>query len=397
MRAKINIAVFLLVLAAALVVSVLTPGDTESILQENRTPAEFPELTKETFFSGDFSRNFENYLADSVGFRTFFTAQSAKVSDMKGLDLGLGKIMEVSKDLGTGDTGEKKKLLVEKDKIEEVFEFDKNTADQYIAMLNYYAEKLPENINLYTMLVPTQIEFERKLYKSIADSQKEAIAYIYENAAPRVQTIDAYSALEAHKTEYVYFRTDHHWTQLGAFYACNAFLQAQDLPAMQLSQYEKHAYPGFFGTLYKQAGKPAMEPDTIEYFLKGENLPTNAFGYLDDGSPVDYGGTLYWTPAQGEEASYKIFLCGDHSLLDIPTATKNGKTILIIKDSYANAFAPWLTENYERILMVDPRSYREGLQTVLDQYAPNDVLIMNYTFSATFPDLVQSIRSIYEP
>lgn len=127
-----------------------------------------------------------------------------------------------------------------------------------------------------------------------------------------------------------------------------------------------------------------------------ENLQTNAFGYLDDGSPVDYGGTLYWSPSEGEEATYKVFLCGDHSFLDIPTPTKNGKTLLIIKDSFANAFAPWLIRNYEHVLLVDPRSYKEGLQTILDQHAPDDVLIMNYAFSTTFSDLIQGIRDLYK-
>lgn len=217
MRAKINIVVFLFALAAALVVGILIPADKESVLQENRIPAEFPELTKEAFFSGNYSRNFENYLADNVGFRSFFTAQSSAFTNIKGLDLGLGRILEASKDVGTGNTGQKKKLLVQKDRIEEVFEFDLKTADQYIEMLNYYAENLPRDISLYSMLVPTQIEFERQLYKSIADNQKEAIQYIYDNLDTRIQTVDAYSVIEAHKSEYVYFRTDHHWTQLGAF------------------------------------------------------------------------------------------------------------------------------------------------------------------------------------
>ncbi len=394
MRAKINIIVFLLSLAAAFVVGIVIPADEESILEENRTRAEFPALTRESFFSGEFSRNFENYLADSVGFRSFFTSQSAAFTTAKGIDLGLGKIMEVNKDLGTGDTGEKKKLLVRKEKIEEVFEFDQAAADAYIETLNDYAQALPADVNLYVMLVPTQIEFEEPLYQSVGDSQQAAIQYIYGKADERIKTVDAYSAMAAHQDEYIYFRTDHHWTQLGAFWAFNAFLEAQGETPPALSSYEKNSYPNFFGTLYQQAGKPDIAPDTIEYYTKGENLSAQAFGYLDDGSPVEYGAKLYWTPAEGEQASYKVFLCGDHSLLDIPTETKNGRSILIVKDSYANAFAPWLTEYYEHILLVDPRSYREGIETILDQYGPEDVLIMNYTLSTTFPDVIQDIREL---
>lgn len=395
MRAKINITVFLLMLVAMFVVGVLVSPDEESVLEENRTPAQMPAFSASTFFNGSFSRDYENYLADSVGFRSFFTAQSAAFTDLKGLDLGFGKIIEVNKDLGTGETGEKKKLLVQQDKIEEVFELDAETAEAYVAMLNEYTKKLPEEIRLFNMLVPTQIEFEEPLYRSAADNQQDAISYIYDNAGSRVQTVDAYGKLAAHADEYVFFRTDHHWTQLGAYYAYQAFCEAAGEVAVPISEYTKNEYPGFYGTLHQQAEKPDMAADTIEYFQKGENLATNAFGYLADGSPVEYGGSLYWTPAEGESANYKVFLCGDHSLLDIPTNTKNGKTILIIKDSYANTFAPWLTEHYEHVLLVDPRSYKEGLQAVLDQYQPDDVLIMNYTLSTTFPDLVESIQDLY--
>lgn len=396
MRAKINIAVFLLSLAAAFVVGILMPADTESILEENRTPVSMPQLTAESFLSGEFSTDFENYLADSVGMRSFFTAQSSSFSKLYGVDLGLSRIMEANKDLGTGDTGEKKSLLINSDKIEEIFEYDPQSADKYIAMLNFYAQNLPDGINLYSMLVPTQIEFETQLYGNVSDSQKDAIEYIYENADPRITTIDAYSALEAHKGEYIYFRTDHHWTQLGAYYAYSAFLKAKGLAVPSLFEYTRYSQPDFFGSLYIQAERPDMDPDTIIYYMKGENLSTKAFGYQDDGSPVEYNSVLYWIPGAGETLSYRLFLGGDHALLDIPTNTKNGKTILILKDSYVNAFAPWLTENYEHILLIDPRSYHEGLQGVLEQYEPDDVLIMNYVMSTTFPTLIYSFQALYQ-
>jgi hypothetical protein len=99
---------------------------------------------------------------------------------------------------------------------------------------------------------------------------------------------------------------------------------------------------------------------------------------------------------ENEPAKYKVFLTGDHTFLNISTGVKNGRSLLIIKDSYANAFIPWLRDNYENIYVIDPRTYTEHLDDLFENYDINEVMIFNYSLTTTFDDFNQMLKEIYE-
>ena len=395
MRTKITIAVFLIMLAAFAVVIAL-PTDTQSVLSENREPAKMPESSLSNIIFGDFCVDFETYLSDNVGLRGMLIDISDSISSLKGIK-SYGSITDANADLGTGDADSSKGLLTTDDTIMEIFKAKPEARENYISMINHYADRLPENVRLYSMVIPTQIEFTGKKYEGLADSQLETINHIYAGADERVTTVNAYSMLEAHTDEYIYFRTDHHWTTLGAYYAYKQFGAVADVVVADINDFEEKKAEGFLGYLYNQAKATQLKnkPDTIYYYTKGENLPFKAKAW-EDGGIVEYSGKLFKEPGLGQETKYSIFLGGDHPLLEMSTEVNNGRTILVVKDSYANAFIPWLAHSFEKVVAVDPRSFKGDISDVISEYNVTDVLLMNYSFTTTFDDIIQAEKGIYK-
>ncbi|MBQ9915137.1 MAG: hypothetical protein IJO50_03225 [Clostridia bacterium] len=390
--AKLNIILFLLLLCIFFFIGVLAPKDLSTIEKENRELKAMPALTKDRVLSGSFSKDFEDYLADNVGYRSFFVDLASKIENTKGIKTKDGRIVTTTKDLGTGNAGDNHLLLLS-DRVMEVYQKNDTARDAYAAALNRYAETLPEDVRLISMLIPTQIEFYQG--KNNSDSQKETIDYIYQSLDESIVTVPAYEALQAHKDEYIFFRTDHHWTQRGAFYGYSAFTETLFGQRPLESDYEIRSADGFLGYLYSQANDPSLKKyaDTIEWFTKGENLTVKAKA-LENGANVCYESKLYVEPTFGTAPKYGIFMGGDHQFAEITTENKNGKTLLVMKDSYANTLLPFLVEQYETVLVIDPRNYFGTVTALTEEYDIDDFLIVNYVFTTTFNDFIDKMNAV---
>ncbi|MCD8180063.1 MAG: hypothetical protein LUF26_01085 [Firmicutes bacterium] len=394
MKNKLVIGAFALMLAAFIVVLSL-PADTESIEAENRTAATAPPLSEETVFSGEFASGFESFIGDSVGYRSFFTQLSKQIESLEGFTPDTGSVISANKDIGTGTT-QKMTLLVADGAIMEMFERNEDNERVYTEMVNHYAEKLPEDIELFNMIIPTQLEFQEPIYKNLQDSQKDAIDAIYAGLDERVTAVDAYSALEEHKDEYIYLRTDHHWTPLGAYYAYRAFMSAEGGEAADKDDFESGAIQNFLGYLYDRVNSSDFEaePDVIEWYDvdPDEHITTVMHGLDDDGNPTTYSGTMY----DRTKANYSFFFGSDHPIVEMTNEDNTGgKTIVLLKESYSNALAPWLIKSYYKVILVDPRIYKGDFEDVLSDYSPDEVMIVNYILTTNFPDYCALLTDLY--
>lgn len=394
MKTKITISVFVALLLAFFVIGVVMPEDEQSAVNENRTLKEMPELTSQTLFSGTFSREFEEYLADNVGMRSKFTAFSSKVNEFKGIKTNFGNIVSVKKDLGAGgESNESSRLLVLGDRIMEIYKDKPESGAAYAAAVNKYADTFSGKANVYSMLIPTQIEFAADIYAKSSDSQKTAIDRIYGAISDDVVKVNAYDVMKENAGDYIYFRTDHHWTQRGAYLAYSKFAEAAGHTPVELSSLKLKTADGFLGFLYNQANDTSLanKPDTIEWFEGDTNYAVKA-STMENGKVVEYNSRIYVAPEGTPK--YSVFMGGDHSLAEINTDVPNGKTVLVIKDSYANALLPLLTNNYTTVLAVDPRSYYGTVDELVEKYDVDDILIMNYIFTTTFDDFIEKIDTI---
>ena len=305
-----------------------------------------------------------------------------------------GKIISTNKDIGTGTT-QKQTLLVADNTIMEMFIRNDKTEQEYADAINRYAEKLPENIKLFSMVIPTQLEFKEPIYKNLQDSQKDTIDSIYSKLDSRVGTVDAYGLLSEHSNEYTYFRTDHHWTQLGAYYGYSAFMNKEGGQAVNKDDYETGKIQGVLGYLYDRVSSDvATEPDTIEWYDidYDKHIKTTMYATDEKGEMYSYNGVMY----DRSKANYNFFFGSDHPIVEM-TNEKNpdGKTLVVLKDSYTNVLAPWLIESYKNVILVDPRIFDGGFQMILDMYSPDEVLVVNYIFTTVFSDYCNLLKNLY--
>ncbi len=386
---------FIAFLIAGFVTVVILPKDENSAKQENRNLAAMPQFSWENLISGNFSRDFETYISDNVGYRSVFTNISSGYKSSKGINK-FGKVVDTNGDLGTGSTT-KSQLLVTDDRVMEVYHIDEEARKEYIDMIDFYAQKLPDGINVYSMIIPTQVDFI-PFYNTVGDNQKESIDYFYKNFNIRVKNINVYDTLKEHfdKDEYVYFRTDHHWTQLGAYYSYCKMGEDMGFPVQKIEDFQKGEVKDFTGYLYGQAEAPylADHKDTIDYYkneLNDIEFKAVTFSYIPD-QEFDYKGKMF---DLGKEKSYTMFLGGDQPYIEIDSASPNKKTLVMLKDSYSNALIPWLTCSYSKIIVIDARTFDQTITKLLNTTPVDDFLITNYIMGTNFRDYIQMCRDIY--
>lgn len=256
-------------------------------------------------------------------------------------------------------------LLAFPDRLLELFGYSEGACIRYADVVNDYAKALKGKARVFSLITPTQVEFVDEKYKSLSDSEYDAISLVY-NRLKDAAFVDAYSYISAHIDEYVYFRTDHHWTALGAYYAYLAFCGASGTTPVTIDKYTEHALPGFLGYLfsYNPTDELRSNPDTIVYYELKETMEVS--------------NRLLYKPI-ADEVTYSIFIGGDSPIYTITTSVENGRTCLIIKDSFGNAFVPWLAPNYEKIIVIDPRTYKGSVTELLGDCDEDDtdVIILN--------------------
>ena len=236
-------------------------------------------------------------------------------------------------------------------------------------------------MHIYCLTIPTANDFYLpKSYKLQSNNERNNIAYINSRLDTGITGVNAYTEISAHKDEYLYFYTDHHWTGRAAYYAYRAFCNAAGLEPYELKQFEKRIIPNFLGTLYSltQDSRIKKHTDSVEYY----RLPvtTKSELYKEDlkkHSPTN----LLIEIARGANA-YGVFLGGDFPLIHTETSVKNGKKILIIKDSYGNAFSPYLSLHYQDLYIIDYRYFSANIPDFVRKNKIDNILFLHNTFVA---------------
>jgi len=389
-REKTTTVIFVLMLALFFALALIIPKDERASVMENRPLASFPTLTAESLRSGKFQSSIETYLSDNIGLRSRFITAGTLLERAKGLSLSSGDMPDdrvITQPWGS-------QLVLSQGRIMEVYKKMPEVTEQYISVLNSYSAEFGAEHNMYLMLAPTQLEFDLSPYRNLADSQLETINYVY-SSLNGFNTVNVYDSLAEHRNEYIYFRTDHHWTQRGAYYAYCALCKAQGVTPASLDDMTVHTYSGFLGYLFNQANvkEYAQFADDIEHFDFGKNYAITIKEKNANGKTVSYLSSMYRFP-ENSTANYGIFMGGDFSYIEIDTDAGNGRTALIIKDSYANALIPLLTANYQKLIILDPRSYWGTVGEITAKNDIDDIIFVNYALITSNADFVGYIDKI---
>lgn len=263
---------------------------------------------------------------------------------------------------------------------------------RYAGAVNNLAEALGQDVRTFSLVTPNGGEFysPESMHEGL-HSQKAMIDLCYENLQSDVIPVDAYSALAQHADEYLYFRTDHHWTQLGAYYAYTKFCSAAGFEAEPLDSFQTGEYQNFVGSMYTfTSGYPQSQvlkdnPDTLTYYLP--IYETHAKYYADatlqNGVPIS---VVYTKLSEQTTNKYLCFIGGDTPVCIIDSAAEGG-VCMVLKESYGNAFVPFLTSHYSKIIVIDPREFNRDGKPSLDlaafaaEQGVDDLVVINYPYT----------------
>ncbi|MDR0570101.1 MAG: hypothetical protein LBG71_02610 [Clostridiales Family XIII bacterium] len=398
---------FALALAGFFVVALGTLGSPErESKEENRMLAAFPKWGAHAYLTGEVYRGIDDFLADHVPARAFLISQADRVKSFMELQRDK-KVVKVRADIGaslgadtTDASFETQEVVILPDRMLEVYKKNQRGCDDYVATMNRIASKVPEDMKVYSMLVPMRIEFEEPAYRSAADPQKDVIEGIYAAYDDKIVTVDAYSQMAEHWGEYEYFRTDHHWTALGAYYGMRAFSEVAGFTPLEITRYSETVLEGFLGYLYGMAPTPSVKahPDALCYYMRNRrNNPATLYTYDENGNLYGRPGTVfekYYDGTGMEPPSYAIFLGGDCAMIDIRGDGPRDRVLAVLKDSYGNAFIPWLTPYYSRIIGIDPRQFKEDLYETLEEKGVTDLLVLDYAKVTMLPSYIECLQGL---
>lgn len=265
---------------------------------------------------------------------------------------------------------------------------------RYAEVISAYKQALGDDVNVYNMVVPTSVEFYLpSKYQRYSASEKDAIDNIYSSYTADVIPIDAYSEIAAHTDEYIYLRTDHHWSQRGAYYAYKAFanLLGQTPPALE--DYETGTKDGFVGSLYGYTNDSRLKnsPEIFTYYKPTSEY--TAYYYKYDTLEENGVGTMFYDSASGSNC-YGMFLGGDALHIKAVTKLETGRKIAVFKESYGNAFAPFLVDSFDEVYVIDIRYFGTNAIDYIKENGITDVLFINNAFAANTDSLISCIEKL---
>jgi hypothetical protein len=264
----------------------------------------------------------------------------------------------------------------------------------YANVINDYNRRLQPGIQVYNLIIPVALEFEiTEKYAKLQKPNRPAIESVYNALDSNVKKVWAIDEIRKHREEYIYFNTDHHWTSLGAYYAYVAFCQTAGLTPVSLDTVPSKTKNSFLGSLYRLTRDPKLQsnPDSVRYYLFRDTVKF----YIGASNKIGYWAKskMYGEGASGSN-SYSVFLQGDLPIVKMETQHGNGRKIAIVKESYGNAFAPFLVNNYEKVIVVDQRYYTGDFIAMLKAEGINELLFINNIFAAHTPFHIDKIKNL---
>ena len=362
-------ALFCAFIGVFLAANAITPDRTFSEM-ENRNLEQRPEVDLGTpeklfkdgnFFNGQFMRDFETYTTDQ------FVGRDAWIALKSSTERLLGKKENNDVYFADNDT-----LITH---------FDQPDAQRVTDNLNY-VNNFVENVDIPTVfsLIPTQacIWADRLPEGAPNASQTDLLAQAQE-AVTGATWADLYTPLTEHKGEDIFYRTDHHWTSLGAYYGYVGLASALGYEPVPLSDYEETVRSTqFYGTVFSSSGVRWVRPDTITTYVPEDGITVVSHTYDNQGNPVEEPRELYVESFLSVKDKYSMFLGGNQSLGVVKNENNpDGPKLMIVRDSYADSLVPFLTAHYSEIHLLDPRYYHLSFADYAEQNGIDQARVLN--------------------
>lgn len=358
MKSKVRSILFVLVLLGLGIFNIIQPSKAFSN-KENRYLEQFPELSFKSILSGQFSTNFEKYASDQ------FIARDKWI----GLKT-LSQLAILKKDNGRVYFGKDDYLFdVENGLSSEQFTLN-------IKNLNKFANSIiNKDIKIRALLVPTKTEILNDKLPSNAPvtDEKLLVEKIKVAIDKNIVVTDLIDKFKKHSNEDIYYKTDHHWTSKGAFYAYEEYLNFIGASPLKEEDFIIESVSDeFYGTSYRKANFYLGNPDTISKYTY-KNPVDLEISYNNN---MTQSNDLYNNEFLDKTDKYSYFLGGDKALMEIKTSVKNDKTLVVLKDSFANSLIPFLVNNYEEIIILDTRYFNNSIGQFINEREVDEILLL---------------------
>lgn len=406
--------VLLFVVATVALYMPLRPTYSEA---EKRELTDFPEFSVQALLDGSYFDGISTWYSDTFPFREIFINANSKIKSFYGIgDSISGFVDEMGDDIpvipevpSDGETVTQpivtdpptteppdkidesliqklSSVIIVDNAAYEYYSFIRSTADGYAATVSRAATALKDQSRVFCMVIPTSIDImlDDNIRKNVSTtSQDEAIKYMYSVMSPDTVKIGLYEPLRAHRDEYIYFRTDHHWTALGAYYAYCEYASAAGFTPAPLSAFEEKQFDNFVGAFYNDSGKdPALEkdPDTVYAYKPDGNI---SLEYTDKKGNKNKWPVIADVSGWSRGSKYSTFIGGDQPYTHIVNSDiTDGSSCLVIKESFGNAMVPFLTMNYAEVHVIDYRYWKGDINEFAKKNEIDDVIFLN-NISAT--------------
>ena len=361
------IAFFAILISMPIITAMLPKKDFSEM--ENTSLKKMPKISAKTVFNRSYMNDLEKYISDH------FAGRVGWIKGRTVLETSLGK-------------QERNGIYILKDRlVEKISEPDYTSVDKNIAAINKFAEE--NDVPIFFMLVPTSAEiYADELPKNAPNvNQKEFISYVYGSLNKPIAPIDVYQTMYGSRDDYIYYRTDHHWTTKGAYLAYAAAGKRMGYTPEREDMFDvEHAGIDFIGTFYSKALYDGVEKDTLDFyhFVIGDNV-TDVFVTKVYGEEPEHRSSMYFREYLDVKDKYSSFLGTNAPMVTIK-ADNNGGKLLIIKDSYAHCYSTFLTQHYSEITLMDMRYINMSYKELIDPEEYDQVLFL-YNASSFMSDI----------
>lgn len=333
---------------------------TDYSSSEKRYLQEFPEVTLENVANGQFGSEFESYFADHFPSRNFWVGFNAYYNLAMGNNGASGVYScdngyLINKPVSTENKIEKNinAIVKFKDSV------DTPITAMFVPSTGYIADDvLPAVHNKYN---------DDMYFENIANT-------LNDNGISFVDLRDTFKKAYENGSQ-LYYKTDHHWTTEGAYTAYAQLCNHLGIEPILKDSLIIEKYDNFYGTTYSTAGFWLTEPDTVEVWNNSSNNG-NIKVKITEGTKVSEYDSMYFYEHIEEDDKYPVFIDGNHALTEITNSNAENGTIVVIKDSFSHCLAPFLAENYSKVILVDMRYYKLSVSDIIAGENPEQVLVM---------------------
>lgn len=397
---------------------------------EKRRLAEFPKPTLGSFLDGDFFYDLSLWYSDTYPMRDGLIAAAQKIENVYGITpstmmVGSRKVSDEIPDIDETQETEGEEPAQEVEQISapdsrameseiqkqiqqnlyvkdgaaySLYYYNQAAAEIYTGALSKAAQELEGKTDVYSVLVPNNsgaMLSEGELEALGGADQKQAIDYYY-SLSKGVKTVNTIDTLREHNDEYLYFRSDHHWTQLAAYYVYQNFCEQKGIQPNDLSAFQKMTFSPFLGTFYQelQNADMAANPDYVDAYVP---MATNDMTFWEaDGSAVQWH-VIQDVTGWNKNSLYSCFIAGDKPLVQINNPNlSDGSSCVVVKESYGNCLVPFLVDHYQTVYVIDFRYTKNNVMDFVQEHNIQDLIMVNNISIIASEDVATTIAGLLE-